>query len=121
MARRATDLCRRNYSFTLQTYDATAGVYIFQVEPLSDNPYLLRGTVWVNAQDFGVQRIEGEPAQRHTSLIRQTRFVHEFAKFGNFWFPVRHHSETDMVLFGRASLDIRYFDYQWQSHSEVLR
>lgn len=109
------DLCRRNYDFTFQQYDPTAGAYVFQVKPRSSNPYLLRGKVWINAEDFAVQRIEGEPAQRSSALIRQTHFVHEFAKFGDFWFSVRHRSETELFLFGRASLAIDYFDYHWQS------
>ncbi len=119
-ARQATrlqvDLCRRNYAFTFERYDPLAGAYVFQAEPRGSHPYLLRGKIWINAQDFAVQRIEGEPAQRNSSLIRQSRFVHEFAKFGDFWFPVRHRSETQLYLFGRATLAIDYFDYHWQSH-----
>ena len=118
-ARQAVDLCRRNYQFTFQEYDATAGAYIFQVEPRTSNPYLLRGKIWVNAEDFAVQRIEGEPAQRHSVLIRQTHFVHEFAKFGDFWFPVRHHSKANLFLFGSATLEITYYNYDWQPHQEA--
>ena len=117
--RRQVDLCRRNYHFTFQEYDTAAGAYVFEVKPQSANPYLLRGKVWINAQDFAVQRIEGEPATRHSVLIRQTRFVHEFARFGDYWFPVRHRSETDLLLFGRAILEISYFDYQWKPQKEV--
>ena len=118
-AREAVDLCRRNYNFTFHRYDSAVGAYIFEVEPRTSNPYLLRGRIWVNGQDYGVQRIEGEPARRHSSLVRQTRFVHEFVKFGDFWFPVRHHSETDLILFGRATLEIAYFDYQWEPRQEA--
>jgi hypothetical protein len=118
-ARRQVDLSRRNYQFTLQRYDSVAGAYIFVVEPRSTNPYLLRGKIWINAQDFAVQRIEGEPVQRHSRFVKQTRFVHEFARFGDFWFPVRHRSETDLYLFGRAVLEISYFDYHWQIGKET--
>ena len=117
--RQQVDLCRRNYHFTFQEYDTAAGAYVFEVKPQSANPYLLRGKVWINAQDFAVQRIEGEPATRHSVLIRQTRFVHEFARFGDFWFPVHHRSETDLLLFGRAILEISYFNYQWKPQKEV--
>lgn len=119
LTRRQVDLCRRNYQFTLEQYDPAARAYIFAVEPRSPNPYLLRGKIWINDQDFAVQRIEGEPVRRHSVFVRQTRFVHEFARFGEFWFPVRHHSETDLRLFGRAVLDISYFDYHWQIQKEA--
>jgi hypothetical protein len=117
--RRQVDLSRRNYQFTFQRFDPVAGAYVFTVEPRSSNPYLLRGKIWINEQDFAVQRIEGEPVRRHSVLVRQSRFVHEFARFGEFWFPVRHHSETDLRLFGRAVLEISYFDYHWQIQKET--
>ena len=112
--RRDLDLNRRNYLFTYERYDPRAGAYVFAAEPRGSNPYLLRGKIWINAQDFGVQRIEGEPIQRHSVFVRQTHFVHEFARFGEFWFPVRHQSETDLFLMGRAVLRINYSDYHWQ-------
>jgi hypothetical protein len=118
-AREAVDLSRQNYNFQYQEYDETAGAYVFQAEPRTSNPYLLRGKIWVNAEDFAVQRIEGQPAKRPSFLVRQTNFVHEFAKFGDFWFPVHHRSESHLFLFGRAILEIDYFDYQWQPRQEV--
>lgn len=116
-ARQAVDLSRRNYSFRFEAFDEAADAYIFDAEPRTANPYLLRGKIWVNAEDYGIQRIEGEPAKKPSFLVRKTVFVHEFAKFGDFWFPVHHRSETDLRLFGRAVLEISYFDYQWQAQS----
>ena len=116
--RRQVDLSRRNYQFTFQHYDTAARAYVFAIEPRNSNPYLLRGKIWINEQDFAVQRIEGEPVGRQSAFIRQTHFVHEFARFGDFWFPVHHRSETDLRLLGRAVLEISYFDYRWQSQKE---
>ncbi len=119
VAREAVDLSRRNYNFQFEQYDESAGAYVFQAEPRTSNPYLLRGKIWINAEDFAVQRIEGQPAKRPSFLVRQTTFVHEFAKFGDFWFPIHHRSESHLFLFGRAILEIDYFDYQWQPRPEV--
>jgi len=112
--RRDLDLHRRNYRFTYERHDAAAGAYVFAAEPRGSNPYRLRGKIWINEQDFAVQRVEGEPVRRHSVFVRQTHFVHEFARFGEFWFPVRHQSETDLFLVGRAILRIAYFDYHWE-------
>ena len=109
------DLNRKNYHFTFLVYDEAAAAYVFQAEPRGANPYLLRGKIWINDKDFAVQRIEGEPAKRHSVFIRRTHFVHEFAKFGDYWFPVRHRSEAEMFLIGRSTLEIDYFEYHWQS------
>jgi len=118
-AREAVELCRRNYNFTFIQYDPTKGSYVFQVEPRTSNPYLLRGKIWVDGEDYAVRRIEGQPVARQSVFVRQTHFVHEFAKFGDFWLPVRHRSETEVVLLGRATLEINYFDYQWQKRQEA--
>ena len=114
-ARRAVDITRLNYHFTYSRYDAAKQAYVFQVEPRTSNPYLFQGKVWINAEDFAVQRIEGEPAKSHSVMIRRSEFVHEFAKYGEFWFPVHHTSTAEMYVFGRATLEIRYFDYDWKS------
>jgi len=111
------DLSRENYNFTYQGFDAGENAYKFQAIPRGSNDYLLRGTIWVNAEDFAVQRIEGEPAKSHSILIKRVHFVHEFARFGDVWFPVHHRSETELRLFGTATLEINYFDYHWQTNA----
>jgi hypothetical protein len=109
-----TAICRRNYVVRFLSYDAGAGAYIFEVEPRTPNPYLFRGKIWVDDRDFAFRRIEGEPAQRPSPWVRTTRFVHEFAKFGDFWLPVRHRSDVDLGVFGRAVMGIDYYDYRWE-------
>jgi hypothetical protein len=113
--RAATEICRRNYRFQFQAYDPDTRAYIFTVEPRTPNRYLFRGKIWVDERDFAVRRIEGEPAQRLSPWVRTTRFVHEFGKFGNFWLPVRHRSEVDLVLLGPAVMGIDYFEYQGEN------
>lgn len=111
------DLSRDNYDFRYLGFDEKSDAYKFQASPIGENDYLLRGTIWVNAEDYGVQRIEGEPAKRHSILIQSVHFVHEFARFGKAWFPVHHRSETKLRLFGTAILEIQYFDYRWQTRA----
>ena len=114
-ARRAVDISRRNYRLTYSHYDVAKHAYVFEAEPRTANPYLFRGKVWIHAEDFAVQRIEGEPVKRHSTLVRQSQFVHEFAKFGEFWFPVHHTSTAKIYMFGQATLEIQYFDYEWKA------
>jgi hypothetical protein len=113
-ARREVTICRRNYAFTFSGFEEGPRAYVFLVQPRTRNKYLFRGRIWVNAESFAIQRIEGEPAQSPSFWVRRTRFVHEYARFGDFWFPVRHHSEADLRLFGRSSLVIDYSDYRWE-------
>ncbi len=112
------DFCRPNYTFTFMAFDPGAKAYIFQIDPRSSNRYLVRGKLWIDAEDFAIRRVEGEPAQRPSFWVRRTHLVHEYGKFGNFWFPIRTSSEVELLMFGRAILRVDYFGYQWQSREE---
>ncbi len=113
-ARESTDISRRNYEFKYLRFDEQANAYVFEAEPRTKNKYLFRGTMWVDAHDFAVQRVEGEPAQRPSFWTRKTHFVREYAKYGDFWFPSRHRTEVDLFLFGHSTMDIDYARYSWE-------
>jgi len=70
-AREATEISTRNYTFTYQGYDADVRAHTFQAEPRTNNKYLFRGKIWINADDFAIQRIEGEPAKNQFLLDSQ--------------------------------------------------
>jgi len=112
--REAVEISRRNYTFTFERYDPDALAYVYRAEPKTDNRYLLRGRIWVNAGDFAIQRIEGEPARRQSFWIHRTTFVHQYARFGGFWLPVSNRTQVELRLFGHATMGIDYFDYDWQ-------
>jgi len=120
-AREVVEICRRNYTFAYLEYDTAVGAHVFQAEPRTVNKYLFRGKIWINPHDFAIQRIEGEPAQRPSFWVRRTHFVHDYAKFGDFWFPVHNRTEVELRLFGRSTMGIDYFDYDWQPRPESAR
>ena len=114
-ARRAAEISRENFRFLFSHFDEQENAYVFTAEPRTNNRYLFKGTVWINAADFAVQRVEGEPAQRPSFWVRRTRFVRRYAKFGDFWFPVSHQSDAELRLFGHSTLVIDYSNYEWQA------
>jgi hypothetical protein len=120
-AREGVEICRRNYLFSFAEYDSKAQAYVFNVEPRTPNKFLFRGKIWVTAGDYAIQRLEGEPAQRPSFWVRNTHFVHEYAKFGDFWFPVSNRTEVQLRLFGRSTLEIDYMNYEWQPRPDSTR
>ena len=108
------DITRQNYIFTYVGTDPANGALIFTVEPRKANKYLFRGKLWIDAGTFGIMRIEGEPAKSPSFWIKKTHFVHEYARFGDFWFPVSNRTEAEVRIFGTSKLSIDYFGYQWQ-------
>lgn len=110
----STDLTTANYSFTLAGAENVDGrpAYILEVAPLTDNKYLYRGKVWVDAADFALERIEAEPAKNPSFWISSTAIHHRYEKTGSFWLPAQNESDTDVRVGGKAVLRIDYGKYE---------
>ena len=112
--RRQTALTRENYDFELAGYENSpeGPRYILNLLPKTKNKFLYRGKIWVDAKDFAVVRIEGEPAKNPSIWIKKTEIAHRYVKVDNFWLPAENHTESVIRLGGRATLSIEYQDYK---------
>jgi hypothetical protein len=110
----ATDLTSANYTFRLAGRENVEGrpAYVLEVEPLTDNKYLYRGKIWVDAADFALARIEASPAKNPSFWISSTAIHHRYEKTGSFWLPAKNESDTDVRVGGKAVLTIDYGTYQ---------
>jgi hypothetical protein len=115
--RLATELSPRNYEFAYLQTDSTAygPAYVLQVTPRTNSKFLYKGKIWVDASDFAVVRIDGEPAKNPSFWINHTRIDQRYGKFGDFWLPVHNQSVTHSRFGGDAVLSIDYTDYQINS------
>jgi hypothetical protein len=111
-----SDINRANYTLTLTGFDAAEQAYVFQATPRAPARYQFRGTIWVDAQTFGIKQVKGAPAVTPSFWVKSTEFSHEYRQFDGFWLPVRHHSEAQLRLFGTSTLDIVYESYRWSPH-----
>ena len=112
--RRNTTLTTDNYDFTSAGYENTRDGerYVLNLLPKTKNKYLYRGKIWVDAKDFAVVRIEGEPAKNPSFWIKKTEIRHRYVKVNDFWLPAENHTESVIRLGGRAILSIEYKDYR---------
>jgi hypothetical protein len=112
--RTAVALTTANYNFSLLGCAPGEGraKYVMQVEPLHDTKYLYRGTVWIDATDFAVTRIEAEPAKNPSFWTKRTVIHHEYEKVDGFYLPALNRTVTDVRMGGKAVLTIEYQDYK---------
>ena len=112
--RRQTALTRENYDFELAGYENSSEGprYVLNLLPKTKNKFLYRGKVWIDARDFAVVRIEGEPAKNPSIWIKKTEIAHRYVKVDNFWLPAENHTESIIRLGGKATLSIEYQDYK---------
>ncbi len=112
--RRHTALTAENYDFTSAGYEAAAdgGQYVLNLLPKTKNKFLYRGKIWVDAKDFAVVRIKGEPGKNPSFWIKKTDIEHSYVKVNDFWLPAENRTESVLRLGGVANLSIQYKDYR---------
>ena len=103
----------RNYDFELAGYerDGKDGYYILKVTPRVARKYLFKGRIWVDDRDFAIVRIEGQPAKAPSWWTTKVNFVARYERVGEFWLPAVNKSVTQVRIFGRSLLTIKYQDY----------
>jgi outer membrane lipoprotein-sorting protein len=112
--RQETALNELNYEFTFIRFERTLekSCYVLAVRPRSSNKFLYRGTIWVDATDFAVSRIEAEPAKNPSFWTKKSRILQTYLKAGNFWMPSNNRTTTTVRFGGKAVLNIDYDDYE---------
>jgi hypothetical protein len=112
--RRQTDMNPQNYEFRLVSYERTGphDSYVIEVVPKTRNKFLFQGRVWVDAEDFGIVRMEGAPAKSPSWWTTDIEVSHSYCKVGDFWLPARNETIAQVRIFGRSVLTIVYKDYK---------
>jgi hypothetical protein len=103
-----------NYTFQLSDYEKTDAdeFYVIEAQPRTKNKFLFQGSIWVDAKDFAITRVEGQPAVNPSWWTLHTEFKRSYEKVGNFWLPTSNQSETKVRVFGTAVLTIEYGHYR---------
>ena len=109
----STRLIPDNYQFQIVGLDTleTGPAYVLSVTPKTANKYLIDGKIWVDASDYSIVRIEGQPAKNPSFWVRSVDFVHTYQKVGQFWFASSTHTTSEIRIFGESELRIDNSDY----------
>jgi hypothetical protein len=84
---------------------------VLEISPKTKNKFLIRGRIWVDAEDFAITRIEGSPAKNPSFWINSVQVLHRYERVGRFWLPVVNDSRAQAKIFGRTDVAIEYFGY----------
>jgi hypothetical protein len=85
--------------------------YVVQAIPWRADRYVFVGNVWINTEDFGIVRIEGQPARSLSFRITRADFVREYQKIGEFWLPAKDETHMHMRLYENEALAILRQNY----------
>jgi len=112
-ARASARIVPENYDFELVGTEELAGrpSYVLEIRPKRNDKNLFRGRIWVDAEDFALARVQGDPARKPSFWTKSIHFVQVYQKCGALWFPLSTRSVTEAHLFGTTDVSIDYFDY----------
>jgi hypothetical protein len=93
--------------------------YVVQATPRREDKYLFVGKIWISADDFGVVRIEGQPAQKLSFWITRADFVRQYQRIGEFWLPAKDETLVHVRFNGNKILTIVHQDYTIKGSEEA--
>ena len=95
---------------------------MLEILPKTSYRFLVRGRIWVDAEEYAITRVEGSPAKNPSFWIRDVQIVLRYSRTGPFWLPLRNESRANARILGRSELTIDYYDYvvNGQYHSRTL-
>jgi len=102
-----------NYQFNL-VGEQDMGPYhclVAEAIPKRNDKYLFEGQIWIDAQDYAIVRIAGQPAKSLSFWITRADFVRQYQRIGEFWLPAQDNTEVHVRLYGKKILTIDHRDY----------
>ena len=112
--RKESRIIPENYEFRLvgtETWDGRES-YVLDINPKKPSKFAIRGRIWVDAEDFAIARVEGEPAKNPSFWIRSAKVEQRYGRHGRFWLPVLNHSVAQARIFGLTEVVIESSDYK---------
>jgi len=85
--------------------------YELAIIPRHKGPSALRGTLWVNAEDGSIVKVEGVASRRPSILAGSTRMMREYRKINGYAMATHARAESDSHIIGRTVVTVEYSDY----------
>lgn len=111
---RRTALSDENYKFSYLGEETLDGrrCFILGLEPRRDAKELLKGRAWVDAENYHVHRVMGEPAKNPSWWIKRLEITLMFGNVQGMWLQTVSHADADVRMFGHNVLNARDLSYQ---------
>ena len=112
-AHRDSSIKPANYEFNVLG-EQDVGPYhcvVVEARPRRKDKYLFEGKVWIDAHDYAIVRIAGQPAKSLSFWITRADFVRQYQKIGDIWVPAKDETFVHMRLYGEKMLTIEHTDY----------
>lgn len=85
------------------------------IHPQRKAPNLIDGTLWVDAKDFKIVRLEGQSTKSASLLAEPAHVLRQYVEISGFAEATHARAESDSKILGKTIVTIDYEGYQIQS------
>jgi len=109
----STDISKDNYDFLFIREEEISArrCYVLELLPKRNDKNLLRGNVWVDANTYLLQRVEGQPAKSSSWWVRDMRIVLLYSDVGGMWLQTALEATANVRILGQSAMvssDVKY-------------
>lgn len=85
---------------------------VFAITPKRKAPNLIVGTLWVDAKDYTIAKLEGVASKAPSVFATVTHMMRQYASVDGFSMATHARAESNTFLYGRTVVTIDYSGYQ---------
>jgi hypothetical protein len=85
--------------------------YAVSITPRHKAPNAIEGTLWVDAKDFSIAKVEGVASRRPSLLAGTTKMMREYKKVRGYAMASRARAVSNSHLIGRTVVTVEYSNY----------
>lgn len=102
-----------NYAFSLAGSELLDGrrCFVLQMNPRHEDKDLLRGQVWVDAENFNIRKLEGNPSKSPSWWIRDLHILMSFSEVDGMWLRTFTQAVANVRFKGRFEMVARDLEY----------
>ncbi|HVN93086.1 MAG TPA: hypothetical protein VMT38_05295 [Terracidiphilus sp.] len=86
--------------------------YALSIDPRQKAPNMIDGTLWVDAHDGSILKVEGVASKSPSVFAGTTHMMRRYVNIAGFPMAVYARAESDSPLFGHTVVTIDYRDYK---------
>jgi hypothetical protein len=86
--------------------------FALDIKPKAQAPNLIIGTIWVDAHDGTLVKVDGVASKNPSPWSGTTHMTRQYSNINGYSMAMHAHAESDSVFFGRTVVTIDYSDYK---------
>jgi len=89
--------------------------FLLDIKPKEEAPNLIIGTIWVDARDGTLVKVDGVASKNPSALSGTTHMMRQYSNINGYSMALHARAESDSALFGRTVVTIDYTSYKLET------